>query len=172
MGGRLIFKYEWNTQKRETGRFFVFSIGGEKTKIKISDRFFVFWFLLIKPIYHSIFRFHRWAGPLIGTCASLPCTLQNKSSSAQQLEHLRDSEKLWGSTISQFIQTALFCKFAPTSSMGKWRAVFLLFASFLSSRQDDRYHSFDCACNNKEKTGRARPLLISLAQILVVNGKC
>ncbi len=29
-----------------------------------------------------------------------------------------------------------------------------------------------CACSDKEDTGRARPLLISLAQILVINGKC
>ncbi len=47
--------------------------------------------------------------------------------------------------------------------------VFLLFASLPSSRQEDRSHSFDCACSNKEESGRAHPLLI---QILVVNGKC
>ncbi len=47
-----------------------------------------------------------------------------------------------------------------------------LFASLLSSRQDDRYHSFNCVCSNKEETGRAHPPLISLAQVLVVNGKC
>ncbi len=40
------------------------------------------------------------------------------------------------------------------------------------TRQEDRYHSFDCSCSNKEETGRAHPLLISLAQILAVNGKC
>ncbi len=49
---------------------------------------------------------------------------------------------------------------------------FVLFASLLSSRQEDTYHSFDCVCSNKEETGRAHPPLISLAQILVVNGKC
>ncbi len=49
---------------------------------------------------------------------------------------------------------------------------FLLSASLPSSRQEDRSHSFDCACNNKEETGRAHPWLISLAQTLVVNGKC
>ncbi len=48
----------------------------------------------------------------------------------------------------------------------------LLIATLLSSRQEDRYHSFDCACSNKEETDRARPPLISLAQTLVVNGKC
>ncbi len=48
----------------------------------------------------------------------------------------------------------------------------LLSASVPSSRQEDRYNSFNCVCSNKEETGRARPLLISLAQILVVNGKC
>ncbi len=31
---------------------------------------------------------------------------------------------------------------------------------------------FDFAYSNKEETGRAHPLLISLAQTLVVNGKC
>ncbi len=49
---------------------------------------------------------------------------------------------------------------------------FQLFASLLSFRQEDRCHSVDCACSNKEETGRARPPLISLAQTLVVNGKC
>ncbi len=49
---------------------------------------------------------------------------------------------------------------------------FLLFSSLLSSRQEDRSHSFNCVCSNKEETGRARPPLISLAQTLVVNGKC
>ncbi len=50
---------------------------------------------------------------------------------------------------------------------------FYLLSGFLpSSRQEDRYHSFNCACINKEETGRARPLLISLAQTLVINGKC
>ncbi len=49
---------------------------------------------------------------------------------------------------------------------------FLLFASFLSSRQEDISHSFHCASSNKEETGRARPPLVSLAQTLVVNGKC
>ncbi len=34
-----------------------------------------------------------------------------------------------------------------------------------------RYHSFDCVRSNKEGTGRAHPLLISLAQTLVVNEK-
>ncbi len=29
---------------------------------------------------------------------------------------------------------------------------FLLFASHPSSRQKDRYHSFECACSNKEDT--------------------
>ncbi len=32
---------------------------------------------------------------------------------------------------------------------------FLLFASLPSSRQEDGYHSLDCACSNKEETGRA-----------------
>ncbi len=49
---------------------------------------------------------------------------------------------------------------------------FFLFAFLSSSRQEDRYHSFDCECSNKEETGRACPPPISLAQILVVNGKC
>ncbi len=49
---------------------------------------------------------------------------------------------------------------------------FLLFVSLLSSRQEDRYHSFDRACSNKEETGWACPPLISLAQILALNGKC
>ncbi len=40
---------------------------------------------------------------------------------------------------------------------------FLLFASLLSSKQEDRYHSFDCACSNKKETGRVCPPLISLA---------
>ncbi len=48
----------------------------------------------------------------------------------------------------------------------------LLFGSLLSSRQEYRYHSFNCACSNKGETGRALPMLISLAQLLVVNGKC
>ncbi len=33
---------------------------------------------------------------------------------------------------------------------------FLVFASLPSSRQDDRYHSFDCERSNKEETGRAQ----------------
>ncbi len=41
-----------------------------------------------------------------------------------------------------------------------------------SSRQEDRYHSFDGACCNKEETGRARPPLISLPQTPVVSGRC
>ncbi len=45
---------------------------------------------------------------------------------------------------------------------------FLFFAFPLSSRQKDRYHSFNCACSNKEETGRVCPQLISLAQIPVV----
>ncbi len=49
---------------------------------------------------------------------------------------------------------------------------FLVFASLMSPRQEDRSHSFDCACSNKEETGRACPMLISLAQTLVVNRKC
>ncbi len=49
---------------------------------------------------------------------------------------------------------------------------FLLFSSLLSSSKEDSSHSFDCACSNKKETGRAHPLLISLAQTLVVNGKC
>ncbi len=47
---------------------------------------------------------------------------------------------------------------------------FLLFASLL--RQEDGPHFFDNACSYKEETGRACPLLISLTQTLVVNGKC
>ncbi len=55
----------------------------------------------------------------------------------------------------------------------EWLVFFLLIsASLLSSRQEDRSHSFNCVCSNKEETGRARPPLISLAQTLVVNGKC
>ncbi len=50
--------------------------------------------------------------------------------------------------------------------------LFLWFASLPNLRQADRYLSFDCSCSNKEETGRARPPIISLAQILVVNGKC
>ncbi len=46
---------------------------------------------------------------------------------------------------------------------------FLLFVFLPSSSQEDKCHSFDC---DKEEKDRARPLLISLAQILVVNGKC
>ncbi len=57
-------------------------------------------------------------------------------------------------------------------SKGYTNFFFLLFASLSSSRQDDRSHSLDSVCSNKEETGRARPLLISLAQTLVVNGKC
>ncbi len=49
---------------------------------------------------------------------------------------------------------------------------FLLFSYLQSSRQEDRSHSLDCGCSNKEETGRACPPLISLAQTLVVNGKC
>ncbi len=44
---------------------------------------------------------------------------------------------------------------------------FLLLASLPSSRQADRYHSIVCACSNKKETGIARPLLISLAEILI-----
>ncbi len=39
---------------------------------------------------------------------------------------------------------------------------FLFVICLPSSRQADRYHSFDCACRNREDTGRARPPLISL----------
>ncbi len=49
---------------------------------------------------------------------------------------------------------------------------FLLFASVSISRQEDRSCSFDCVCSNKAEMSRARPPLISLAQTLVVNGKC
>ncbi len=49
---------------------------------------------------------------------------------------------------------------------------FLLFASLPSSRQEDGYHSFDCACRNKKETGRASLSVISLAQMLVVKGEC
>ncbi len=49
---------------------------------------------------------------------------------------------------------------------------FRLFASLPSSRQEDRFHFFNCACSNKKEPCRARQPLISLAQILVVNGKC
>ncbi len=48
----------------------------------------------------------------------------------------------------------------------------LLFTSPLSSRQADRFQSLYSVCSNKEETGRAWSQLISLAQILVVNGKC
>ncbi len=41
---------------------------------------------------------------------------------------------------------------------------FKKFVSLPSSRQEDRYHSFDCASSNKEEVGKARPPLISLAQ--------
>ncbi len=43
------------------------------------------------------------------------------------------------------------------------RFFFLLFATLLSSRQEDTYHSFNCAFSNKEETGRVHPQLISLA---------
>ncbi len=56
---------------------------------------------------------------------------------------------------------------------GIQKVFFFLFAiCLLSSRQEDRSHSLDCVCSNKEETGRDRPPLISLAQTLVVNGKC
>ncbi len=41
-----------------------------------------------------------------------------------------------------------------------------------SFKQKDRHHSFDSACSDKEEMGRAHPPLTSLAQSLVVNGKC
>ncbi len=75
----------------------------------------------------------------------------------------------------------LICRVMQRSGVALWRSCFYsVFCSFInlsigplkSSRQEDRSHSSDCACSNKEETGRAHPLLISLAQTLVVNGKC
>ncbi len=40
---------------------------------------------------------------------------------------------------------------------------YLLFASLSSFRKEDRSHSFNCVCSDREETGRARPPLISLA---------
>ncbi len=60
-------------------------------------------------------------------------------------------------------------------SLHFWRDVPTLFsfwsAFHVSSRQEDRSHSFVRACSNKEEMDRDHPPLISLAQTLVVNGK-
>ncbi len=44
----------------------------------------------------------------------------------------------------------------------------LIFSSLPSSRQEDRFHFFDCACSNKEETGRLRLALFVVLYVSAI----